>query len=225
MAPLMEKSDGLWLGWPGDALPDEPKGRAKLMQEWEDKHGYVAVEIPPKGSRSFYEGYANDTLWPLLHGFPTRVVFQPESWLAYADANRRFADAVVKRAQPDDLIWAHDYQLFLVPGLIREKKPDARIGFFLHIPFPSSEVFRILPEREEVLLGMLGADSIAFQTHNDLHNFRRSLLQVLGFDSQMDSVQVRSRTVSLAALPIGISTEDWEVLSTEAVSCRQIGRR
>ena len=87
MAPLMEKSDGLWLGWPGDALPDEPLGRARLMKEWEEKHGYVAVELPPKISRAFYEGYANDTLWPLLHGFPTRVVFQPESWHAYQDAN------------------------------------------------------------------------------------------------------------------------------------------
>ena len=95
MAPLMEQTDGLWLGWPGDALPGEPEGRARLMREWEEQHGYVAVEIPAKVSRSFYEGYANDTLWPLLHGFPTRVVFAPESWAAYRDANERFADAVL----------------------------------------------------------------------------------------------------------------------------------
>ena len=183
------------------------------MHEWEEKHGYVAVEIPPRVSRSFYEGYANDTLWPLLHGFPTLVVFQPESWHAYRDANERFADAAVQRMRARDLVWVHDYQLMLVPRLIRERAPDARIGFFLHIPFPSSEVFRILPEREEVLLGLLGADSIAFQTHGDLHNFRRSLLQVLGLESQMDQVNVEGRTVFLAALPIGIQTEEWERLS------------
>ena len=212
MAPLMAKTHGLWLGWPGDALPGEPEGRARLMREWEEEHGYVAVEIPAKISRSFYEGYANDTLWPLLHGFPTRVVFAPDSWVAYRDANQRFADAVVSRAQKGDLIWAHDYQLMLVPQMVREQSPDSRIGFFLHIPFPSSEVFRILPEREELLRGLLGADALAFQTHGHLHNFRRSLLQVLGLESQMDSVQIDGRTVHLSALPIGIQSDEWEAL-------------
>jgi trehalose 6-phosphate synthase/phosphatase len=212
MGPLMEQTHGLWLGWPGDALPGEPEGRARLMREWEEQHGYVAVEIPAKVSRSFYEGYANDTLWPLLHGFPTRVVFAPESWMAYRDANERFAEAVLSRTRKGDLIWAHDYQLMLVPQLIRDREPEARIGFFLHIPFPSSEVFRILPEREELLRGLLGADSLAFQTHGHLHNFRRSLLQVLGLESLMDSVQVDGRMVQLSALPIGIQSDEWKTL-------------
>jgi len=212
MAPLMSQMHGLWFGWPGDALSGEPEGRERLMREWEREHGYVAVEIPARISRSFYEGYANDTLWPLLHGFPTRVVFAPESWGAYRDANQRFADAVLERHRKGDLIWAHDYQLMLVPGMIRERAPEARIGFFLHIPFPSSEVFRILPEREPLLRGLLGADSLAFQTLGHLHNFRRSLLQVLGMESQMDSVQVEGRTLRLSALPIGIQSEDWRDL-------------
>jgi trehalose 6-phosphate synthase/phosphatase len=222
MAPLMAQTHGLWLGWPGDALPGEPEGRAKLMREWEEEHGYVAVEIPAKISRSFYEGYANDTLWPLLHGFPTRVVFVPESWAAYRDANERFAAAVVSRLLKGDLIWAHDYQLMLVPQMVRERVSDAHIGFFLHIPFPSSEVFRILPEREELLRGMLGADALAFQTHGHLHNFRRSLLQVLGLESQMDSVQVEGRTVRLSALPIGIQSDEWKDLIR---SDRKVARR
>jgi trehalose 6-phosphate synthase/phosphatase len=216
MAPLMERFDGVWLGWPGDALPDEPDGRARLMADWETRHGYVAVELPPRISRAFYEGYANDTLWPLLHGMATRAVFQPGSWLAYRDANERFADAVVARSRPGDLIWAHDYQLMLVPSLVRERSPGARIGFFLHIPFPSSEIFRILPERELILRGLLGADFLAFQTHGDLHDFRRALLQVLGLESQMDRVHVDDRTVHLAALPIGIETEGWERLMAES---------
>jgi trehalose 6-phosphate synthase/phosphatase len=215
MAPLMQQTRGLWLGWPGDAMPGEREGRARLMETWEEKHGYVAVDIPPKVSRSFYEGYANDTLWPLLHGFPTRVVFVPETWAAYHDANQRFADAVLDRHREDDLIWAHDYQLMLVPQMIRERAPEARIGFFLHIPFPSSEVFRILPEREELLRGLLGADTLAFQTHGHLHNFRRSILQVLGLESRMDSVQVEGRTVRLSALPIGIQSDEWHQLRFE----------
>ncbi len=222
MAPLMQQTHGLWLGWPGDALPGEPEGRQRLMETWEQEHGYVAVEIPAKIARSFYEGYANDTLWPLLHGFPTRVVFAPESWSAYRDANQRFADAVLERHRPNDLIWAHDYQLMLVPQMIRERAANASIGFFLHIPFPSSEVFRILPEREPLLRGLLGADSLAFQTHGHLHNFRRSLLQVLGLESQMDSVQVDNRTVRLSALPIGIQPQEWEDLLS---SDRKVARR
>ncbi|MEX1296252.1 MAG: bifunctional alpha,alpha-trehalose-phosphate synthase (UDP-forming)/trehalose-phosphatase [Candidatus Limnocylindrales bacterium] len=222
MAPLMQQTHGLWLGWPGDALPGEPEGRARLMETWEQEHGYVAVEIPAKISRSFYEGYANDTLWPLLHGFPTRVVFAPDSWPAYLDANQRFADAVLSRYRRGDLVWAHDYQLMLVPQLIRERSPDARIGFFLHIPFPSSEVFRILPEREPLLRGLLGADSLAFQTHGHLHNFRRTLLQVLGLESQMDSVQVDGRMVRLSALPIGIQSQEWEDLLADD---RKVSRR
>jgi trehalose 6-phosphate synthase/phosphatase len=223
MAPLMERYEGMWLGWPGDALPDHPEGRARLMQEWEARHGYVAVEIPARVSRSFYEGYANDTLWPLLHGFITRVTFQPESWLAYRDANQRFASAVLERTQARDLIWVHDYQLMLVPQMLRTGAPRARIGFFLHIPFPSSEVFRALPEREAILLGLLGSDAIAFQTHNDLHNFRRSLLQVLGLESQMDRVHLDGRSVSLAALPIGIEVEVWDQLTSDAKVESRIG--
>jgi len=222
MAPLMEQTHGLWLGWPGDALPGEPEGRARLMREWEEQHGYVAVEIPAKVSRSFYEGYANDTLWPLLHGFPTRVVFAPESWAAYRAANERFAEAVLSRVRKGDLIWAHDYQLMLVPQMVREGAADARIGFFLHIPFPSSEVFRILPEREQLLRGLLGADALAFQTHGHLHNFRRSLLQVLGLESHMDSVQVDGRTVQLSALPIGIQSDEWRSLIEDD---RKVARR
>ncbi|CAN5724319.1 bifunctional alpha,alpha-trehalose-phosphate synthase (UDP-forming)/trehalose-phosphatase [soil metagenome] len=214
MAPLMERLDGLWLGWPGEGLSGEPRGHSSLVREWEEKHGYVAVDIPPRISRSFYEGYANDTLWPLLHGFVSRAVFDPESWHAYRDANERFAQAVLKRLQPRDLLWIHDYQLLLLPQLIRAEAPDARIGFFLHIPFPPSEAFRVLPQREDVLTGILGADAVAFQTHSHLHDFRRSLLQVMGLDSQMDRVMVDGRTVHLAALPIGISTEEWEQLST-----------
>jgi trehalose 6-phosphate synthase/phosphatase len=213
LAPLMARLDGMWLGWPGESAPSGGKGREALVQEWEEKHRYVAVDIPARIARSFYEGYSNDTLWPLLHGFPSRVVFQPESWHAYVDANERFARAALDRMEKNDLIWVHDYQLLLVPELIRREAPEARIGFFLHIPFPASEAFRILPQREEILRGMLGADEIAFQTHTHLHEFRRSLLQVLGLESHMDRVEVEDRWAHLEALPIGISTAEWERLS------------
>ena len=138
----------------------------------EAEHGFVAVDLPPRITRAFYEGYSNNTLWPLLHGLPSRASFDPETWHAYRDANERFTAAILERLRPDDLVWVHDYQLMLVPGMLREAAPGVRVGFFLHIPFPASDVFRILPQRDAILEGLLGADVVAFQTHEHLGAFR-----------------------------------------------------
>src|SRR5688572_20992409 len=149
--PVLKRTGGLWLGWPGDAPPVSEPGRDEQLRGWKDKHGYVAVELPADVARNFYEGYANQTLWPLFHNFPTNVEFDPEGWQAYVEANRRYRDVVLENIGPGDLVWVHDYHLMLLPGLLREALPQASIGFFLHIPFPASEVFRILPRREELL--------------------------------------------------------------------------
>ena len=158
-----------------------PSGRASSSQPGSGSTASSRWSCPREISRAFYEGYSNDTLWPLLHGFPSRVAFDAEAFTAYRDANRRFADAVVERLRPDDLVWIQDYQLMLVPGLAPRAAPG-RCGsrFFLHVPFPPPEIFRILPQREELLPGLLGADVIGFQTHEHLGAFRRTLLQVLG---------------------------------------------
>ncbi len=223
LGPLMQESNGSWIGWPGDTSTEDPAGQQRLLADWEARHGYVSVDLPPELSKAFYEGYANDTLWPLLHGFPTLVVFDPESWIAYRAANQRFAEATIARQRPGDLVWVHDYQLFLVPELLREAAPDARIGFFLHVPFPSSEVFGIVPQRQQLLRGLLGADLIAFQTHSHLHNFRRALLLWLGLDSRMDRVEVDGRVVRLQALPIGVVTDEWtRLVHDDAVAGRRI---
>src|SRR6186997_598237 len=155
--PVLKRTRGLWLGWPGDSAGEDPV-RAEHLAGWQRKHGYVAVELPADVARNFYEGYANQTLWPLFHNFPTNIEFDPAGWTAYVEANRRFRDAVLEALQPGDLVWVHDYQLMLLPGLLREARPSAAIGFFLHIPFPASEMFRILPRRSELLRGLLGAD-------------------------------------------------------------------
>jgi trehalose 6-phosphate synthase/phosphatase len=215
LAPVMERSDGLWIGWPGDAPATDAAGRADLLRSWEQEHGFVAVDLPPKVSRAFYEGYSNNTLWPLLHGFPSRVSFDPETWHAYRDANERFTAAILERLRPDDLVWVHDYQLMLVPRMLREAAPDVRVGFFLHIPFPAADVFRILPQRDAILEGLLGADLVAFQTHEHLGAFRGSVLQALGIESRMDRVEVGGRSVALEARPIGIVPDEWERLVTE----------
>ncbi len=214
LAPVLKRVEGLWIGWPGDAPTGDTTGRAEFLQAMERDQALASVDLPPSVSRAFYEGYSNNTLWPLLHGFPSRVTFDPEAYHAYRDANGRFAAAVLDRLSPESLVWVHDYQLMLVPGLVRERQPDARVAFFLHTPFPPPEVFRILPQREELLTGLLGADVIGFQTHEHLGAFRRTLLQVLGIESRMDRVEIDGRTVAMEARPIGIVPDEWERLVT-----------
>ena len=218
LAPLIRARNGLWIGWAGEVSLEDPNGQARLLDSWGRRHGYVPVRLPATLSRAFYEGYANDTLWPILHGFPSRVVLDPETWQAYRDANERFARVVLARLEPDDLLWVHDYQLMLLPELVRAARPDAAIGFFLHVPFPPSEVFRMLPQREQLLRGLLGADLIAFQTHGHLQDFRRALLHLLGLESRMDQVTVGDRMVRLEALPIGIVRSEWDGLAERDAS-------
>jgi trehalose 6-phosphate synthase/phosphatase len=138
------------------------------------------VDLPPELARRFYEGYRQpDPLAPLPQ-LRDQLRGGSGGWTAYVTANRRFRDAVLEHLEPGDTVWVHDYHLMLLPRLIRDVAPEARVGFFLHIPFPASETFRILPHRDEVLRGLLGADLVAFQTHLDLQHFRSSLLRVLG---------------------------------------------
>jgi trehalose 6-phosphate synthase/phosphatase len=212
LTPVIARMKGLWIGWPGDQAPAGAPGRDELLADWEHERGLAVVDLPAHVARPFYEGYSNETLWPLFHGFPTLGSFDTATWHAYRDANERFAKAVLERVRPGDLVWVHDYQLMLLPGLLREAAPDLHIGFFLHIPFPAAEIFRILPEREAILQGVLGADLVAFQTHEHLGDFRRSLLQVSGIESRMDSVEIDGRSVALEAMPIGIEAEGWERL-------------
>jgi trehalose 6-phosphate synthase/phosphatase len=222
LGPVVRRAGGLWVGWPGDPPDEDLEGRAALLEAWERDRGLAAVELPEKIGHAFYDGFANDTLWPLLHGFPSRVVFDPATFLAYRDANRRFADAVLERARPDDLIWVHDYQLMLVPALLRAARPRLRIAYFLHVPFPSPEQFRILPQRDELLVGLLGADVIGFQTHEHMGAFRRTVQQVLGIESRIDAIEVGGRSIALQARPVGIVAAEWDRLVDGR---RGVGRR
>ncbi|HEX8709373.1 MAG TPA: bifunctional alpha,alpha-trehalose-phosphate synthase (UDP-forming)/trehalose-phosphatase [Pyrinomonadaceae bacterium] len=216
MGPILQRTKGIWIGWSGDSSDVADEKRQKTLERWAERERYFAVDIPAEMAHGFYEGYANQTLWPLFHQFPSLLNFNPEHWKAYIDANLRFRDAVLKHLTPDDIVWIHDYQLMLLPRLLREAAPEARIGFFLHIPFPSSPIFRLLPRREELLEGLLGADYIAFHTYGYLQHFRASALRVLGLESRMDSVEIGGRSVRLDALPIGIAPKEFtQLLQTD----------
>src|SRR5215472_15223150 len=221
MNPLLAKNGGEWIGWAGTAEGDGTEERRAILSEWAEKDHCFAVELPEEVAAGFYEGYANQTLWPVFHNFPSQLKFDAHHWAAYVEANRRFCEAVVSRYRPNDLIWVHDYQLLLLPRMLREKLPHAAIGFFLHIPFPSSEIFPVLPRREELLEGLLGADLLAFQTHAHLQQFRAALLRVLGMESRIAEVALGSRPVRMEALPIGIAPEDYiGLLKTDATTAR-----
>ncbi|MEZ6014749.1 MAG: bifunctional alpha,alpha-trehalose-phosphate synthase (UDP-forming)/trehalose-phosphatase [Planctomycetota bacterium] len=193
--------DALWVGWPGAAaedIADLPAVSARLRAL-----GLAPVFLGRDALDAYYEGYSNATLWPLLHSMATRAQFRAEWYAAYEAVNRRFVEVILEHAEPGDTVWIHDFHLFLVPALLREACPGLHIGFFLHTPFPSSELLRILPERRSVLEGLLGADLIGFHTYSYLRHFRSSLLRVLGIESEMDSVRCREHTAWLGVHPIG----------------------
>jgi len=197
-----ERSGGLWIGWPGE--PDgEPAERAAL-ERWLADLRTVPVWLASDDVRRFYENVSNEVLWPVLHYRVDQMPLHVEDWDAYERVNDRFAETVAAHYRPGDLVWVHDYQLMRVPHLLRERVPDARIGFFLHVPFPSSEVFRTLPFREPLLEGLLGADLIGFHTAAYVRHFASSLLRTLGVATDVDRVRWGSREVALGIFPMGI---------------------
>ena len=209
MNPILRDNGGDWIGWAGSSGEEDQEERNSVLQEWAQKDQCFAVELPVEIAKGFYEGYSNQTLWPVFHNFPSQLKFDAKDWQAYIEANRIFCRAVVDRYKQGDLVWVHDYQLMLLPQMLRAELPDAAIGFFLHIPFPSSEIFPILPRREELLQGLLGADLVAFQTHGHLQQFRAALLRVLGLESKIAEVAVGGRPIRLEAHPIGIAPEQY----------------
>src|SRR6185436_2318093 len=176
----------IWIGWPGASVENE----GKIKKEIAKKFGTHCVFLSEEVMEKFYEGFCNKTIWPLFHYFPAFAVYEKEYWEQYVSVNKIFCNAVLEVARPGDVIWIHDYHLMLLPALLREKMPAAAIGFFLHIPFPSYEIFRLLPSmwRKKILQGLFGADLIGFHTHDYTTYFLRSTLRILGINNHMGEV-------------------------------------
>lgn len=201
-----ERSQGLWIGWPGDLSRLGDAARRAALAELEAMRT-VPVELTPEEVDRYYEDFSNGVLWPLFHYLLDRIPLHSEGWDMYMRVNAKFADAVVAHYRPGDVIWVQDYQLLLLPGLLRKRLPDARIGFFLHIPFPASEVFRLLPWREDVLRGMLGADLVGFHTPSYTRHFASATVRVLGHEPVFDELFVEGRRVRFRAYPMGIDAQ------------------
>jgi trehalose 6-phosphate synthase/phosphatase len=209
-----EQSGGLWIGWAGAPEQLTTDQRAQLDEQLAAMR-LVGIPLTDDQVTRYYEGFSNGVLWPLFHYLVDQIPLHVRDWEPYLEVNELFADRVAQHYQPGDLIWVHDYQLLLLPELLRKRLPDARIGFFLHIPFPSEELFRTLPERERLLRGLLGADLIGFHTPAYLRHFATSLTQLLGLTVDIDRVQLLEREVHLGVFPMGIDAESFETLARE----------
>lgn len=194
----------VWVGWPGGAVSEEsePALREVALRE----HGALPVFLSAEEMNAFYHGFCNNTLWPLFHYFPSYTEYDPKHFDVYVNVNRRFADAVLAILQPGDTVWVHDYQLLLLPGMLRAATPQATIGFFLHIPFPSHEVFRLLPApwRRELLAGMLGADLVGFHTFDYTQHFLQCVSRTLGYEHHLGQLAFGTQARRADTFPIGI---------------------
>ncbi|WP_271767356.1 bifunctional alpha,alpha-trehalose-phosphate synthase (UDP-forming)/trehalose-phosphatase [Aquimarina algiphila] len=209
MKSVHSGSDSIWIGWSG--LPEEKldKNLEELVANALKKHQCVGVPLTEYDIDKFYFGFSNNTLWPLFHYFMEYTEFEKDTWDAYYDVNQKFADVVIENLNEGDTIWVHDYQLLLLPEMIRKKKPNVSIGFFLHIPFPSYEVFRTIPYRKELLKGMLGADLIGFHTYDYERHFLSATQRILGHEINFNNVHLDNRIVKVDSFPMGIDYEKF----------------
>ena len=196
----------LWIGWPGAVVPDELEAAVSRALAAESCR---AVFLSAAEERNFYERMCNDALWPLFHYFVDRFRFTDEAWQSYVAVNERFAETIAAAAAPGAQVWVHDFHLALLPAALRRRRPDLAIGFFLHIPFPSSEIYRLLPPRSELLRGILGADYIGFHTGDYVRHFRSSCLRVLGIDSTPETIEHEGRLIGIGVHPIGVDVQSF----------------
>ena len=217
--PRAEKTgpvDFMWFGWPGITIAPEHQ---EAVRDYGRKHFRVSpVFLPEESMDRFYHGFCNKTIWPLFHYFPSLTHYEGEYWQEYKQVNRVFAERLLEELRPDDVVWIHDYQLMLLPGLIRERFPDMAIGFFLHIPFPSFEVFRMLPSewRSGIVEGLLGASLVGFHTHDYTRHFLSCVLRTVGYEHQLGTLTLPDRMVKVDTFPMGIDFERFAEAASSA---------
>ena len=200
-----------WIGWPG-ICANEEKDQQEINEKLQEMN-FHPVFLSEKQIENYYEGYSNSTIWPLCHYFYAYTLYKNCFWQSYQQVNRLFCEEICRLVRPGDKVWIQDYQLMLLPGMLRKIYPELCIGYFHHIPFPSYELFRILPERAEILKGLLGADFIAFHTHDYMRHFISAVERVLHLDFKLDEVQINNRVTRVEALPMGINYESYHKAS------------
>lgn len=219
LGSIYKKGNNLWVGWPGRYF--KSKKNEKIAREALEEQNMRPVFLTEEEIKLYYEGFSNETLWPTFHYFNQNALYKKSYWKAYEKVNQKFCDVILKELNPGDKIWVHDYQLMLVPKMIRDVKPDVSIGYFLHIPFPSFEVFRLLPWRRELLDGVLGADLVGFHTYDDMRHFLSSVSRICYISNQQGQILKDRRTVVTDSFPIGI---DYNKYARQAAHPQTLSR-
>ncbi|WP_246852745.1 trehalose-6-phosphate synthase [Naasia sp. SYSU D00948] len=213
--PLMRANGGAWIGWPGIA--------DREFEPFESEGSWlVPVALTEREVEDYYEGFSNGTLWPLYHDVIAPPAYHREWWETYVEVNRRFAEQAAAVAEDEGTVWVQDYQLQLVPAMLRQLRPDLTIGFFNHIPFPAYGIYSQLPWRRQIVEGLLGADLIGFQRNADAGNFARAVRRLFGYSAKGTIIEVPderagggSRTVIARHFPISIDAQGYEVLAED----------
>lgn len=219
MKSVHDRKNSLWIGWSGLTEEDTPESLVPAIDKALAEQGCAQVSLTKEEVDGFYFGFSNRTIWPLFHYFLEYTEFELSFWETYRQVNQKFADAILAQSGPDDIIWVHDYQLMLVPQMVKEKNPGATIGFFLHIPFPSYEIFRTMPWREEVLQGLLGSDLIGFHTYDYERHFLSSVRRLLSLDVHFNDIYLDNRIIKVDSFPMGI---DYKRFHEAAVANDQL---
>ena len=214
LGSVYKKGDNIWIGWPGIEVPEE---RQEEVTKLLAPQNLVPVFLTQDEINLYYEGFSNEVLWPVFHYLVTYAHFEQEYWESYKSVNAKFQAVVATRLNEGDTVWVHDYQLLLLPGMIREVEPHVTIGFFQHIPFPSYEIFRLIPWREELLNGIVGADLIGFHTFDDVRHFLSTTTRLTAAKSANNVITWNERQVVVEAFPMGIDDKKFEDMSNRTL--------
>lgn len=219
---IFSEKDNIWIGWPGLELTE---GEEQTLAREELGHKKMApVFLNQQEIEDFYEGFSNGVLWPACHYFPQYINYESKFWDAYVEVNKKFCAAILEKADPEDTIWVHDYHLLLLPQMIRKALPNATIAFFQHIPFPSYEIFRMLPWREELLTGMCGADLVGFHTYDDMRHFMSAVSRVLGYSNEKGYIRAEGHLINVDAFPMGIDYQKYEASAKDPATQEIVSR-
>jgi trehalose 6-phosphate synthase/phosphatase len=214
LGSIYKQNDNVWIGWPGlEVTADNDK--KKITRQLKEQ-SLRPVFLTQEEITEYYEGFSNAVLWPVFHYYAsTYANYKESNWDFYQEVNEKFKQAVLDIAKPGDTIWVHDYQLMLLPSLIRKEQPDLSIGFFLHIPFPSYEMFRLIPWRAELIHGVLGADMIGFHTFDDVRHFINATTRILPVTSSANIITDGERSIIVESFPMGIDDKKYASLPAD----------
>lgn len=222
LSSLESEYEKHWIGWPGIDHENRSKKELSEIEKTLGNDNFHPVYLNSKEIESYYQGFCNEIIWPLFHYFVQYGIYNKEFWESYVEVNEKFCAEVLKVAKKGDYIWVHDYHLMLLPKLIRANLEDSSIGFFLHIPFPSSEIFRLIPWCKDIMNGLLGSDLIGFHTFDYVRHFAESARRILGHEHSLGQLFVGKRAVKMDTFPMGIDYEKFALAHKKPVVKKNI---